>query len=117
MNDYFKAYGNLYTQAERKELIAQSMKVFRERAKKSQKEIADAIGTQLDRGVTILDGHGWYTGQEMKVLCILARKRKLIEFSQCVKINFHSVIPSCSNFRRSPAASFYSLVPRDHTTF
>ncbi len=44
MNDYFKAYGNLYTQAERKELIAQSMKVFRERAKKSQKEIADAIG-------------------------------------------------------------------------
>ncbi|HEY9551034.1 MAG TPA: YitT family protein, partial [Prevotella sp.] len=31
-------------------------------------EIADAIGTEMDHGVTILDGHGWYTGQEVKVL-------------------------------------------------
>ena len=39
-------------------------------------EIANAIGTQLDHGVTILDGHGWYTGHERKVLCILAKKRE-----------------------------------------
>ena len=44
MNDYFKAYGNLYTPTERKELIAQSIKVFREQKKKSQKEVAEAIG-------------------------------------------------------------------------
>jgi len=37
-------------------------------------EIANAIGTKLDHGVTILDGHGWYTGEERKVLCILAKK-------------------------------------------
>ena len=37
-------------------------------------EIANAIGTKLDHGVTILDGHGWYTGQQRKVLCILAKK-------------------------------------------
>lgn len=37
-------------------------------------EIANAIGTQLDHGVTILDGHGWYTGDKRKVLCILAKK-------------------------------------------
>lgn len=37
-------------------------------------EIANAIGTQLDHGVTVLDGHGWYTGHERKVLCILAKK-------------------------------------------
>lgn len=37
-------------------------------------EIANAIGTQLDHGVTILDGHGWYTGHDRKVLCILAKK-------------------------------------------
>lgn len=43
---------------------------------KKYQEIANAIGTQLDHGVTILDGHGWYTGQEMKVLCILAKKRE-----------------------------------------
>ena len=39
-------------------------------------EIANAIGTEMHHGVTILDGHGWYTGQDMKVLCILARKNE-----------------------------------------
>ena len=39
-------------------------------------EIANAIGTNLDHGVTILDGHGWYTGHERKVLCILAKKNE-----------------------------------------
>jgi len=43
---------------------------------KRWQEIANAIGTQLDHGVTILDGHGWYTGKERKVLCILAKKRE-----------------------------------------
>ena len=38
------------------------------------KEIAEAIGTELYHGVTILDGHGWYTGNEVKVLCVLAKK-------------------------------------------
>ena len=37
-------------------------------------EIANAIGTNLDHGVTILDGHGWFTGRDRKVLCILAKK-------------------------------------------
>ena len=41
---------------------------------KKWQEIANAIGTKLDHGVTILDGHGWYTGAERKVLCILAKK-------------------------------------------
>lgn len=54
-------------------------------SKKSQ-EIADAIGTQLDRGVTILDGHGWYTGQEMKVLCILARKSESTPIFRLIKM-------------------------------
>ncbi len=39
-------------------------------------EIANAIGTKLEHGVTILDGHGWYTGQKRKVLCILAKKNE-----------------------------------------
>lgn len=39
-------------------------------------DIANAIGTQMDHGVTILDGHGWYTGNEVKVLCILAKKNE-----------------------------------------
>lgn len=54
-------------------------------SKKSQ-EIADAIGTQMNRGVTILDGHGWYTGQDMKVLCILARKRESTPIFRLIKM-------------------------------
>lgn len=52
---------------------------------KKHEEIAEAIGTQMDHGVTILDGHGWYTGQEMKVLCILARKRESPQMFRIIK--------------------------------
>ena len=37
-------------------------------------ELAEAIGTETGHGVTILDGHGWYTRKEVKVLCVLAKK-------------------------------------------
>lgn len=53
---------------------------------KKYQEIANAIGTQMDHGVTILDGHGWYTGQEMKVLCILAKKRESTSIFRLIKI-------------------------------
>ncbi|MBQ4391504.1 MAG: YitT family protein [Prevotella sp.] len=49
-------------------------------------EIANAIGTQLDHGVTILDGHGWYTGQERKVLCILAKKNESLIIFRLIKM-------------------------------
>ncbi|MBR1468877.1 MAG: YitT family protein [Prevotella sp.] len=39
-------------------------------------EIAYEIGTKMEHGVTILDGHGWYTGQKRNVLCILAKKNE-----------------------------------------
>lgn len=38
-------------------------------------EIAAAISA-THRGVTVLDGQGWYTKQERKVLCVLAKKRE-----------------------------------------
>lgn len=43
---------------------------------KMYQEIANAIAIHTDHGVTILDGHGWYTGKEMKVLCVLAKKNE-----------------------------------------
>ena len=49
-------------------------------------EIANAIGTQMDHGVTILDGHGWDTGQNIKVLCILAKKRESINIFRLIKM-------------------------------
>jgi len=53
---------------------------------KKYQEIANAIGTKMDHGVTILDGHGWYTGKEVKVLCILAKKRESVDIFRIVKI-------------------------------
>ena len=37
-------------------------------------------------GVTILDGHGWYTGKEIKVLCILAKKRESMDIFRLIKL-------------------------------
>ena len=53
---------------------------------KKYQEIANAIGTEMNHGVTILDGHGWYTGHEMKVLCILARKRESVSIFRLIKM-------------------------------
>ncbi|MCR5817736.1 MAG: YitT family protein [Prevotella sp.] len=52
---------------------------------KKWQEIANAIGTQLEHGVTILDGHGWYTGHEQKVLCILAKKSESTVIFRIIK--------------------------------
>ena len=40
-------------------------------------KIADAITQEMHRGVTVLDGKGWYTKQDTKVLMVLTRKTDL----------------------------------------
>ena len=49
-------------------------------------EIANAIGIEMNHGVTILDGHGWYTGSKMKVLCILAKKNESVNIFRLIKM-------------------------------
>ena len=44
---------------------------------KKYDEIADAITTDLHRGVTVLNGKGWYTREETGVLMVLTRKADL----------------------------------------
>lgn len=53
---------------------------------KKWQELANAIGTETEHGVTILDGHGWYTGHEMKVLCILAKKNESVNIFRLIKM-------------------------------
>jgi uncharacterized membrane-anchored protein YitT (DUF2179 family) len=36
--------------------------------------IADRIGRELGRGITIIDGKGWYTGEQTKVLLVMVKK-------------------------------------------
>ncbi|GJG27846.1 MULTISPECIES: YitT family protein [Segatella] len=53
---------------------------------KKYQEIANAIMMETDHTLTILDGHGWYTGKEMKVLCLLAKKRESTSIFRLIKL-------------------------------
>ena len=48
-------------------------------------EIAEGIATKIDRGVTLLDGKGWYSKQEIKVVVVLAKKRESLDIFRLVK--------------------------------
>lgn len=48
-------------------------------------EIADAITKQLDRGVTILDGQGWYSKMPVKVIVSIVKKTQVQEVHKIVK--------------------------------
>lgn len=48
-------------------------------------EIAEAVMTEVNRGVTVLDGTGFYSKQPVKVLCILAKKSEAIHIFRLVK--------------------------------
>ena len=48
-------------------------------------EIADMITHNLHRGVTVLDGKGWYTRQNTEVLMVLTRKSDLNFLLRTVK--------------------------------
>ena len=41
---------------------------------KRYEEIADAVNKQLDRGVTVVHGQGWYSKQDVEVVMVLCRK-------------------------------------------
>jgi len=48
-------------------------------------EISMAISKTTDHSMTILDGHGWYTGKETKVICLLAKKRESVTIFRLIK--------------------------------
>ena len=53
---------------------------------KKYEEIADAIMQERDRGITILDGHGWYTGKYVKVICLISIRNESLSIFLIVKI-------------------------------
>ena len=52
---------------------------------KKYAEIADAITNDLHRGVTVLDGKGWYTKDNTEVLMVLTRKSDLRVFLKYIR--------------------------------
>ena len=48
-------------------------------------EIATQINLQLDRGCTVLEGMGWYTKKEQKVLLLMAKRSESNSIFRLVK--------------------------------
>jgi uncharacterized membrane-anchored protein YitT (DUF2179 family) len=48
-------------------------------------EIADRITNQLNRGVTVIDGTGWYTKESQKVVITLVRKHEASDIYKMIK--------------------------------
>lgn len=47
-------------------------------------QIAEAINTQLDRGVTVLYGEGWYSKEQRRVLTVLAKRKEGIKIFRII---------------------------------
>ena len=54
---------------------------------KKYDEIADSIIKDADRGVTVLDGTGWYSKKDVKVLVVLAKKRQSLDILKRIDPN------------------------------
>ena len=48
-------------------------------------EIANAINSEVHRGVTVLNGNGWYSKQPMQVLVVLARQGDSVTIFRIIK--------------------------------
>lgn len=52
---------------------------------KEYEKIADDVTTKLQRGVTLLDGTGWYSKAPVKVIMIVCRKSEMGMMMRCIK--------------------------------
>ncbi|MCX6309520.1 MAG: YitT family protein [Bacteroidia bacterium] len=48
-------------------------------------KIAERINNEAHRGVTVLEGMGWYSKEPSKVLCVMARKNESVKIFRIVK--------------------------------
>lgn len=52
---------------------------------KEYEKIADRITKETHRGVTVLDGIGWYSKNHVKVLVVVAYKRQSVEIYRLIR--------------------------------
>ena len=53
---------------------------------KKYQEIANAIAKRTEHSITLLDGHGWYSGKATKVLCLMAKKSESVTIFRLIKL-------------------------------
>ena len=52
---------------------------------KSTREVVSAIDSELDRGATLLNGEGSYTGEEKQVILCAIKKKQTAELKRLVR--------------------------------
>jgi uncharacterized membrane-anchored protein YitT (DUF2179 family) len=52
---------------------------------KNHEQIATRIGNELHRGVTLLNGEGWYSKEPIKIIMVLVRKNESSELLRIIK--------------------------------
>ena len=52
---------------------------------REHEKIADRLGTEVRRGITIIDGKGWYSKEPVKLLMIMVRKHESNQVFRIVK--------------------------------
>lgn len=53
---------------------------------KKYKEVADALGKAVNRGITLFNGQGWYTGDDTKVICLVTKRRESVNVFRIIKV-------------------------------
>lgn len=52
---------------------------------KKHEQIAEKINTEIHRGITLIDGTGWYSKQESKILMVLVKKQESNNLLRIIK--------------------------------
>lgn len=81
---------------------------------KKWKEIADNVITEAHRGCTIMDGTGWYTKDNIKIVMVMCRKHESVNIFRIIKETDREAIITQSNVNGVYGFGFDELKVRVH---
>ena len=81
---------------------------------KKWKEIADNVISEAHRGCTILDGTGWYTKDNVKIVMVMCRKHESVNIFRIIKETDRGAIITQSNVNSVYGFGFDELKVRIH---
>ena len=81
---------------------------------KKWKEIADNVIYEAHRGCTILDGTGWYTKDNVKIVMVMCRKHESVNIFRIIKETDRGAIITQSNVNSVYGFGFDELKVRVH---
>jgi uncharacterized membrane-anchored protein YitT (DUF2179 family) len=81
---------------------------------KKWKEIADNVIQEAHRGCTILDGTGWYTKTDVKIVMVMCRKHESVNIFRIIKETDREAIITQSNVNGVYGFGFDELKVRVH---